>query len=186
MQLYVFGHRLDCLRSETMELWRHLRAIVLLPAMVLVVSPLVILYFTEDIHIGWGQDAPLSVLPVALGAALMLAGLAFVGWTVAMFQSRGEGTLAPWDPTRRLVVVGMYRYVRNPMISGVLCVLLGEAALLGSLAILIWFVLFFLLNAIYIPMSEERGLEQRFGDEYQRYKEHVPRWLPRLTPWDDK
>jgi protein-S-isoprenylcysteine O-methyltransferase Ste14 len=168
-----------------MELWRHLRAIALLPTMVLVVSPLVILYFTEDIHIGWGLDTPLGMLLVVLGAALMLAGLAFVGWTVAMFRSQGEGTLAPWDPTRKLVVVGMYRYVRNPMISGVLCVLLGEAALLGSVAILIWFALFFLLNAVYIPMSEERGLEQRFGDEYRHYKEHVPRWLPRLTPWED-
>jgi len=168
-----------------MELWRHLRAIALLPTMVLVVVPLVILYFTEDVHIGWGLGAPLSALPVVLGTLLTIAGLGLVGWTVAMFRSRGEGTLAPWDPTRRLVIVGMYRYVRNPMISGVLCALLGEAVLLGSLAVLIWFAVFFLLNAVYIPLSEERGLEQRFGDEYRRYKENVPRWLPRLTPWGD-
>jgi protein-S-isoprenylcysteine O-methyltransferase Ste14 len=113
----------------------------------------------------------------------MIAGLGLLGWTAAMFRSRGGGTLAPWDPTQRLVVVGVYRHVRNPMISGVLCALLGEAALLGSLAILYWFGIFFLMNAIYMPLVEERGLEDRFGDEYVRYKQHVPRWIPRLTPW---
>ncbi len=168
-----------------MELWRHLRAIAMLPAMVLVVVPLAILYWTEDVHIGWELGMPAAVLPVVLGAALMVVGLGLLGWTVAMFRSAGEGTLAPWDPTQRLVVAGVYRHVRNPMISGVLCALLGEAALLGSLAILFWSVAFFVLNAIYMPLVEERGLEDRFGDEYVRYKQHVPRWIPRLTPWED-
>lgn len=185
MQLYVFGHRLHLWRERTMELWRHLRAIALLPAMVLVVVPLAVLFFTDDVHIGWGLGAPLNALPVALGAVLILAGLGLVGWTVAMFRSEGEGTLAPWDPTQKLVVVGVYRHVRNPMISGVLCALLGEAALLGSLAVLIWFAIFFAGNAVYIPLSEERGLEERFGDEYRRYKRHVPRWLPRVTAWEE-
>lgn len=167
-----------------MELWRHLRAITLLPAMVLVIIPGLVLFLTEDVHIGWELDAPLAVLPVALAVVLVLAGLGLLAWTVAMFRSRGEGTLAPWDPTQRLVVIGVYRYVRNPMISGVLCALLGEAALLGSLTVLTWFGVFFLMNAVYIPLSEERGLKKRFGEEYRRYKRHVPRWLPRLTPWD--
>ena len=69
------------------------------------------------------------------------------------------------------------------MISGVLFNLLGEALLFGSPAIGLWFALFFLGNAIYIPLSEEPGLERRFGDAYRSYKAAVPRWIPRLTPW---
>ena len=96
----------------------------------------------------------------------------------------GEGTLAPWDETRRLVVRGVYRHVRNPMITGVLCLLLGEASLLGSLPLLGWFALFLLANALYIPLAEERGLERRFGEEYLLYKRNVPRWIPRVRPWN--
>ncbi len=166
-----------------MELWRHLRAIALLPAMALAVIPLAILYWTEDVQIGWELDAPLAVPPVVLGVALLLGGLGLLVWTVAMFRSAGEGTLAPWDPTQRLVVAGVYRHVRNPMISGVFCAILGEAALLGSLPLFYWGVVFFVANAIYMPLVEERGLERRFGEDYRRYRQHVPRWIPRLTPW---
>ena len=69
------------------------------------------------------------------------------------------------------------------MISGVLFVLLGEALVLGSWAQLAWFAFFFAGNAVYIPLSEEPGLVHRFGDDYERYRTHVPRWIPRRTPW---
>lgn len=72
------------------------------------------------------------------------------------------------------------------MISGVLAVLLGEAALLGSLPIFAWALLFFSINHLYIPRFEEPGLERRFGDDYRRYKQHVPRWLPRLRAWQPR
>jgi protein-S-isoprenylcysteine O-methyltransferase Ste14 len=71
------------------------------------------------------------------------------------------------------------------MISGVLAILLGEAALLGSLPVLIWAAAFLLINQLYIPRFEEPGLARRFGDAYLRYRQHVPRWLPRLRPWHD-
>jgi protein-S-isoprenylcysteine O-methyltransferase Ste14 len=103
--------------------------------------------------------------------------------TISLFATVGEGTLAPWDPTQKLVVRGIYRYVRNPMIIGVLSVLLGEAVFLGSLPVLVWFLIFFAVNATYIPLLEERGLAGRFGDDYLVYKRNVPRWIPRLTPW---
>jgi protein-S-isoprenylcysteine O-methyltransferase Ste14 len=104
--------------------------------------------------------------------------------TTALFVSVGRGTLAPWDPTTRLVVRGPYRYVRNPMISGVLFVLLGEAALFGSLALGIWFGLVLAVNAVYMPLVEEPSLQRRFGEEYERYRAHVPRWIPRVRPWN--
>jgi len=100
-----------------------------------------------------------------------------------MFSTDGDGTLAPWDPPRKLVVKGIYRNVRNPMISGVLSILAGEAIFFGSMAIFEWFVFFVVLNAIYIPLSEEPMLAARFGEDYLSYKSHVPRWIPRLTPW---
>src|SRR5215208_1937963 len=93
-------------------------------------------------------------------------GLLLMYQTISLFANVGEGTLAPWDPPRNFVVRGVYRYVRNPMISGVLFILLGEATLLGSLPLLAWFLVFFAVNATYIPLLEERQLARRFGGEY--------------------
>ena len=101
-----------------------------------------------------------------------------------MFSTVGEGTLAPWDPPRKLVVTGVYRYVRNPMISGVMSIVLGEGILLGSMPILELCAFFAALNGVYIPLSEEPGLAARFGQSYLLYKRHVPRWIPRFTPWE--
>lgn len=166
-----------------MKVWRHLRSVAFLPAMVTLVVPGALLLFTRSLHISWGLQGPLRLAPIALGAALIAVSLSLMGWAIGLFASAGRGTLAPWDPTQRLVVQGPYRHVRNPMISGVLGVLLGETALLGSPPLLAWFGAFFLANAVYLPLAEERGLEDRFGDDYRLYKENVPRWVPRLTPW---
>ena len=73
--------------------------------------------------------------------------------------------------------------MRNPMISGVLFVLLGEAVFLGSVSLLIWFLIFFELNALIMPLIEEPTMVDRFGDDYVSYKRNVPRWIPRLKPW---
>ncbi|HEX5374775.1 MAG TPA: isoprenylcysteine carboxylmethyltransferase family protein, partial [Solirubrobacterales bacterium] len=78
---------------------------------------------------------------------------------------------------------GPYRHVRNPMISAVLAVLAGEAALFGSLPLLIWFAAFFAANSIFFRRYEEPGLERRFGEDYRAYTHNVPRWLPRRAPW---
>lgn len=118
-----------------------------------------------------------------LGAAAGLAGLALALWSAAAFARHGDGTPAPWDPPARFVVSGPYRFVRNPMILGVILVLLGEAALLRCPPLFVWFALFTLGNALYIPLVEEKGLERRFGASYRRYKQHVPRWMPRSVPW---
>jgi protein-S-isoprenylcysteine O-methyltransferase Ste14 len=119
----------------------------------------------------------------AIGAPVLAGGLAFFAWTLSVFVRQGRGTLAPWDPTRRLVVQGPYRHVRNPMITAVLTILAGEALLFGSTAIAIWFGVFFAVNALYFPLSEEPGLRRRFGAEYDEYARNVPRWIPRLRPW---
>lgn len=115
---------------------------------------------------------------------MICLGLVLVVATIRLFVTVGKGTLAPWIPTQRLVVQGIYRHVRNPMISGVFFVLLGEAVLAASLPIFCWFVVFVVGNAVYIPLAEEPGLVQRFGADYEEYRRNVPRWLPRLRPWD--
>jgi protein-S-isoprenylcysteine O-methyltransferase Ste14 len=71
------------------------------------------------------------------------------------------------------------------MISGVMSILLAETIFYGSLPLLIWFGFFLLVTSVVIPLGEEPGLEKRFGEKYVRYKQHVPRWIPRLTPWRD-
>ena len=131
-------------------------------------------------ELAWGAPLPLAVVLIVLGCLAIAAGLAFVVWTVSLFVTAGRGTLAPWDPTQRLVVRGPYRHVRNPMISGVGAILLGEVVLAGSAWLAAWFALFAMLNAVYIPLVEEPGLVRRFGDDYRAYRKHVPRWLPRL------
>jgi protein-S-isoprenylcysteine O-methyltransferase Ste14 len=162
---------------------RQLRAIGPLPFLGAVVVPAAIVLLTESVDVGWGLPAAVAWMPVAVGLALIGAGLLLMYRTISLFAREGEGTLAPWDPTQRLVVLGPYRHVRNPMISGVLSILLGEAALCGSPPLLVWFAAFFAVNAAWMPLVEEPGLERRFGDDYLRYKRAVPRWVPRPRPW---
>jgi protein-S-isoprenylcysteine O-methyltransferase Ste14 len=156
-------------------------AIAVLPGTAAVVVPTVILATGDGPEAGWGEGGVPAFVTLAAGAALIAAGLALWAWTVRLFARIGRGTLAPWDPTRRLVVEGPYRHVRNPMISAVLAILVGEGLVLGSPGILIWSGAFFAVNWAYFVASEEPGLERRFGEEYRTYKRAVPRWLPRLT-----
>lgn len=166
-----------------MNAWRQARAIAFLPGVVTLVVPAIILASTGT-DVGWGLAGATAALPVLLGLALIATGAGFWLWTVRLFAGVGGGTLAPWDPPRRLVVEGPYRHVRNPMITAVLAVLLGEAALFGSPPLLIWFGFFLVLNYAGFRLYEEPGLERRFGDKYRAYRRNVPRWLPRRTPWD--
>jgi protein-S-isoprenylcysteine O-methyltransferase Ste14 len=161
---------------------RQARAIGLLPGVGVAGIPALILVLT-DFDIGWGLTGALQIMPIVAGVALIAAGLALMYRTISLFAREGEGTLAPWDPTQRLVVRGPYRFVRNPMIVGVLTVVLGEAAVFGSPALAVWAGVFFAVNALWFPLVEEPGLVQRFGADYEEYRRHVPRWLPRLSPW---
>jgi len=153
---------------------RQARAIVLLPFVVTIVVPALIVSWTGDVRLWWGS---------AFGLALLAVGLVLVVWTIRLFSTVGDGTLAPWDPTTKLVLRGPYRHVRNPMISGVAFVLAGEAVLLGSPPLALWFAAVVVVNAVYLPLVEEPGLRRRFGEDYELYAANVPRWLPRLRPW---
>lgn len=154
----------------------------ILPFTVLLIIPPAILWAT-GFRIGWGLGMPWDAVVVLAGSVLMGNGLYYLFMTIWLFINIGRGTLAPWSPTKKLVIIGPYRHVRNPMISSVMMTLLGESIAFGSAGIFIWFLLFFGINHIYFVYSEEPGLEKRFGEEYITYKKNVPRWIPRLRPW---
>jgi protein-S-isoprenylcysteine O-methyltransferase Ste14 len=164
--------------------WRHALAIALLPGTAAVAVPAIVLLAGERPSVGWGLGGLAAALPVLFGSALIAAGLALWARTLRLFMRIGKGTLAPWDTTRHLVVEGPYSRVRNPMITGVLAVLIGEAALFGSPALLSWCGVFLAINWVYFVLHEEPGLERRFGDDYRAYRRNVPRWIPRRRPWD--
>jgi protein-S-isoprenylcysteine O-methyltransferase Ste14 len=165
-----------------MTMWlRHLLSIAILPFTVTVLVPLWIAR-RYDVRAELGDGAFAWLLQLA-GLALLVLGLVFFAASLRRFTGEGEGTLAPWDPPRRLVVRGPYRSVRNPMISGVVLVLFGEALLLLSPAHAVWAAAFLAANAAYIPLVEEPQLERRFGDAYREYCRHVPRVIPRARPW---
>jgi protein-S-isoprenylcysteine O-methyltransferase Ste14 len=132
----------------------------------------------------FGKRSPCRSVQLPVGMTLITMGFFMLAWTVSLFRRIGKGSLASWDPTRELVVEGPYSHTRNPMISGVLSILAGESVLFGSWPILVWASVFCAINTTYFKLFEERGLLERFGDDYALYLENVPMWLPRVTSWN--
>lgn len=163
--------------------WRLAKAVLILPVNVLIVIPGLIFWLANGSSLA-ADPISISDLRVVLVVLFAVIGLGLGGWTMALFARHGDGTPAPWDPPRKLVVRGPYRHVRNPMISGVIFMLAAEAIVLQSWLIAIWGAIFFIGNSFYFPLVEEPGLETRFGEDYRRYKTNVPRWIPRLRGWD--
>jgi protein-S-isoprenylcysteine O-methyltransferase Ste14 len=162
---------------------RRLLSSLIAPFVVLIIVPIVI-FLTSSPDDGWAKDPPLSVIVSLSGFVFVVLGLILFVATVRLFSRYGDGSIMPWDPTQRLIVRGVYRHVRNPMHTGVFLVLFGEGLLLRSTPLLVLVAVVVVLHLFYIPLSEERGLEKRFGEAYREYKQNVPRWIPRLTPWE--
>ncbi len=154
----------------------HIRDILLLPFTVAVIVP-ALLYRLEQ------PGGAHGLWQTLIGFVVIAAGLALFLITFNLFRRFGGGTLAPWQPTQKLIVRGPYRYCRNPMITGVLIILAGQAVLWSSLYILAWALVFCTVNTLYFIVREEPDLEKRFGSDYRHYKARVPRWIPRLTPY---
>lgn len=122
-------------------------------------------------------------LAQAAGVLVIAFGIWLFATSLREIARNQQDTLTPWDPPRRLVICGPYQRVRNPLVSGVLFALFGQALLLQSLPHLLWAAAFLIVCLLYIPLLEEPQLEARFGEEYRRYRQHVSRFLPRLKPW---
>ena len=160
----------------------HLKSFIL-PALMLIVLPASI----HAAEVRWGSRPWLtpSVAGWVAGALIGLAGLVLLVVSIRLIIVYANTTVMPWIPSEKLVVRGPYRYVRNPMILGVVLVMVSEGLLLGSNGILILALVFFLVNTVYFILSEEPKLEERFGEDYRRYKANVRRWWPRLKPWEE-
>ncbi len=131
---------------------------------------------------GWqGPGAPL-VLQIA-GAVLLGAGVSVLAHTVIRFAVEGLGTPFPAAPTENLVIGGLYRHVRNPMYLAVISIILGQAAILGSVTLLVYAAIFWLVVASFVRFYEEPTLAARYGEQYDAYRRGVRGWWPRMTPW---
>jgi protein-S-isoprenylcysteine O-methyltransferase Ste14 len=118
----------------------------------------------------------------AVGLASVGLGVVLLGACIWWFARVGQGTLAPVDPPRELVVRGLYRYVRNPMYLSVTAIVLGEAVMARSRPLFLYWAAFFVAANLFVIGYEEPALRRRFGEPYVRYTERVGRWLPRFRP----
>jgi len=118
-----------------------------------------------------GEGFFIGAVPLAFGAVILL-------WCVRDFYVSGKGTLAPWDPPKRLVIVGLYRFTRNPMYVGISLFLVGWSLLAGSLRLAGYTVILAIGFHLRVVLYEEPRLTKLFGEEWTRYKTAVSRWIP--------
>jgi protein-S-isoprenylcysteine O-methyltransferase Ste14 len=135
-------------------------------------------------HFRMPEDQPFALR--ALFTLVIACGLVPLLESIWRFIFVGRGTLVPLVPTERLVVSGLYRFVRNPMYVGVMTILAGEALLLRSLAVAQELAAVWLGMELFVRLYEEPRLMKTFPAEYDVYRRNVGRWLPRLTPWNGR
>jgi protein-S-isoprenylcysteine O-methyltransferase Ste14 len=134
---------------------------------------------------GWRTRQPLPFwLPVRIvGIVLIAAGVGVLLHAFVRFVVEGIGTPAPVTPPQRLVVGGLYRYVRNPMYLAVAAIIVGQGLALGQLVLLPYAAGFGVVVHAFVCRYEEPTLGRRFGEQYEEYRRSVPRWWPRRRPW---
>jgi protein-S-isoprenylcysteine O-methyltransferase Ste14 len=132
---------------------------------------------------GWRRPGDSMSWLDALGWVLVLAGATVLVHAFVAFAWHGRGTPAPSAPTERLVVEGAYRHVRNPMYVAVLAIVLGQVLLSASWGLFTYLVVLGLTVNAFVHAYEEPTLRETYGPTYDEFYENVPRWLPRLTPW---
>jgi protein-S-isoprenylcysteine O-methyltransferase Ste14 len=135
---------------------------------------------------GWEAKGPMPYwIPFWIaGLVLVAAGAGVLLEAFVRFVAEGTGTPAPIAPTERLVVGGLYRYVRNPMYLAVAAIILGQALALAQPILLPYAAAFAAAVAAFVRWYEEPTLRRTFGEQYERYCREVPAWRPRRTPWD--
>jgi protein-S-isoprenylcysteine O-methyltransferase Ste14 len=144
---------------------------LILPGSVTLLIPYLLLGPGGVVVREWGALQYVALIASGAGATILIR-------CIADFARIGRGTLAPVDPPTQLVVRGLYRYVRNPMYVGVFCVLVGEAALFRSGALLLYTAIWFLVVNLFVILYEEPALRARFGESYEQYRRSVGRWIP--------
>lgn len=130
-----------------------------------------------------GDALPGALAVRGAGVLLIVAGLAVLVHAFVRFAHDGSGTPAGVAPPARLVATGAYRHVRNPMYVATAAVIVGEALLLRRPVLLLAAAAYVSAFAVWVRLAEERLLAERFGADYEAYRQAVPGWLPRLRPW---
>lgn len=142
----------------------------------LVILPITIIYINSYFGLPgfsfWAQEI--------LGVSMMLAGAGMFLYCTGLFAYFGKGTPAPIEPPRKLVVRGIYRHTRNPMYLGYFAVVLGEFFWFGSGLLLVYFLFIVGLINTYLIFWEEPRLRKRFGSDYDKYTNRVPRWFIKI------
>lgn len=123
-----------------------------------------------------------NLFAVIMGSLLIIIGIAFVAWSNLLFVVYGEGTMSIWDAPKKLVILGPYRYVRNPIAIGLVTALWGLAMVFNSFALLGFSLIYWLLVHAWLVYIEEPRLNLKFGAVYQKFKADVPRWIPLSEP----
>jgi protein-S-isoprenylcysteine O-methyltransferase Ste14 len=118
-----------------------------------------------------------------IGVLLIAFGLPMLLDSFTRFAIQGLGTPAPVFPTRHLVVTGLYRYLRNPMYVGVTATVFGQGLLFGDVRLLTYGFFVWLAFFLFVLGYEEPTLRKTFGEEYLEFCTNVPRWIPKLRPW---
>jgi protein-S-isoprenylcysteine O-methyltransferase Ste14 len=157
-------------------------------AIFLVVAPGTLALYLPWAVTHWGFAPPLlGVFPFRiLGALMVAAGLPVLLDSFARFAIQGLGTPAPIAPPQRLVVTGLYRWLRNPMYVAVALLIFGQGLLFGSVRLLEYGMVVWLGFFAFVVLYEEPALSRKFGKEYQDFCVQVPRWIPRLKPLDPR
>ena len=168
-----------------MKRTEYLKVVLILPGNVLLTIPLIIYFFTYNSY-SYDLISSLNFL-FYVSIFFLTFGFFLAIWSVQTFYNKGgDGTPAPWKPISNFIISGPYCYVRNPMILGVVFLIMFEAAIFTSVPLLIWAIVFFFVNIIYFRMFEEKQLIKRFGTEYENYKNNVPMFLPKFTSYSKK
>ncbi|WP_423184688.1 methyltransferase family protein [Arthrobacter sp. NyZ413] len=129
------------------------------------------------------RPVPGGVPAQVAGAVMLVGGASVIANSFVHFAVEGVGTPAPFAPPKHLVVGGLYRFVRNPIYVAIVAAVAGQGLLLGQAKLLGVAALGVVPVAVFVRFYEEPALTRKFGAEYTMYKENVPGWLPRLTPW---
>lgn len=130
------------------------------------------------------RPSPVLALPLRLSGVLLVgAGLGALVGAFAQFVREGRGTPAPIAPTDRLVVGGLYRYVRNPMYVAVLSIIAGQVLAFWNFKLLLYGAAATTAMVTFVRLYEEPVLRRRYGLQYDIYRRHVPGWWPRLRAW---
>jgi protein-S-isoprenylcysteine O-methyltransferase Ste14 len=165
--------------------WRSIKMFVLMPLNAILSVPILLLLLFRGLHPSWMMVFPMNILLTIVGLALIFVGTFLVIKTTILFSKIGHGTVAHWAPPKKLVVRGVYRYMRNPMILGILLAVFGEIVIFGSFSLVPYFLFLLIGHHLLFTRYEEPELIKRFGEDYSRYMKNVPRWIPRRKPWMD-